>query len=82
MVQQDRLAGGWADGAGPRDRVAHERIHERGFPGAGGAAHDRQQRRVEAAVTRKDVVVQLRQRIPDIKAGGVRSRQRERQRPR
>ena len=79
IVQQDRLPGGWADGTGPRDGVAHEGIHEGGFPGTGGSAHDRQQRSVQAAETRKDVVIQLRQRIPDIKAGGVRSRQRERQ---
>ena len=63
MVQQDGLAGGGPDGAGAGDGVAHERVDERRFPGTGGAAHDGQQRRVQAAVAGQDVVLELGHRV-------------------
>ena len=52
MVQQDRLPRGGPDGPGPGDGVAHQRVDERGFAGAGGTADDGEQRGVEAAVAR------------------------------
>ena len=44
MVQQDGLAGGGADRAGPRDGVANQRVDQGGFPGPSGTAHHGQQR--------------------------------------
>ena len=58
-MQQDGLARGGPDGAGTGHRMAHERIHKGRLPCTGGTANNGQQRRVQAAVPGKDVVIQL-----------------------
>ncbi len=77
MVQQDGLAGGGADRAGPRDGVANQRVDQGGFPGPSGTAHHGQQGRVEATVAGQDVVIELSHCLPQLEAHLVRPRQGE-----
>ncbi len=80
MVQQDRLAGGGADRAGARDRVTHQCVDQGRFSGSGGTADHGEQGRVQAAVARNDVVVELGHGVPEVQAGLLDAGQAERER--
>ena len=58
-VQQNRLAGGGADGPGTGEGLSEERIHQRGFTGTSGAAHNHGEWSIQAASTRQNIVIKL-----------------------
>ena len=59
VVHQHRRAGGGPQHAGRGDAGPDQRVHQGRLAGAGGAADDREQRRVEGHQARDDVVLEL-----------------------
>lgn len=78
-MQQDGLAGGGPDRAGAGDGMAHEPVDECRFPGTGGTADDGEERRLQAAVARQDVVLELGEGVADVTPGVIRAGQGQRQ---
>ena len=79
VVQQDGLARGGPDRTGTGDGVPHEAVDQGRLPGAGGSAHDGEERRVQAPVAGQDVVLQLGQGVADVQPRLVRAGQGQRQ---
>lgn len=59
VVNQERSARGGTNRTGSGHRVPHERVDQRGFTRAGGAADHREQRGVQGSDARQHVIVKL-----------------------